>query len=56
MSHVFLGMHTDLIFDVCEVRNPMLVVTACMDKLIRLISLKDKKVVGIFNGHQRGVR
>ena len=56
MSHAYEKMHTDIIFDVCEILTPLLVATACMDKAIRLISLKEKKVVGVFNGHKMGVR
>jgi WD40 repeat protein len=33
--------HTDEILDVTEIRKPQLIVTACMDKMIRLINLND---------------
>ena len=42
--------HTDLITDVCEIANPLVIATACMDKLIRLISLTSKRVIGVFKG------
>jgi hypothetical protein len=34
----------------------MLVLTACMDGLIRLISMNERKLVGVFRGHLTGVR
>lgn len=50
------SIHSDVIMDVCEIQSPLLIATACLDKLIRLISLKDQKVVGKFSGHLKGVR
>jgi hypothetical protein len=49
-------MHTDTIQDVTECFDPMLVITACMDSLIRLISMNERKLVGVFRGHLTGVR
>jgi hypothetical protein len=51
-----LKMHKDLITDVCEILNPLLVATSCMDKKLRLISLQERKVVGCFLGHERGLQ
>lgn len=39
----------------CEIKSPLLIATACFDKQVRLISLQDKKIVGIFSGHLKGV-
>ena len=49
------NMHSDRIQDVCEIKSPLLIATACFDKQVRLISLQDKKLVGIFSGHLKGV-
>ena len=48
--------HTKTILDVCEIKSPLLMATACMDKYIRLISMREKRVEGIFSGHETGVR
>ncbi len=48
-------MHSDRIQDVCEIKSPLLIATACFDKQVRLISLQEKKLVGIFSGHLKGV-
>jgi WD40 repeat protein len=56
LTHVMEGVHRDIICDVCELRSPLLIATACLDKIIRLISLKDQKVIGVFKGHSTGVR
>jgi WD40 repeat protein len=50
------GEHNGEILDVIEIKKPMLVLTACMDKLIRLISLNDKEVVGKWEDHKSAVR
>ena len=50
-----LSIHKDVIKDVCEIKSPLLIATACLDKLIRLISLKEKIIIGIFNGHYSGI-
>ena len=49
-------VHHDVILDAIEVLQPMLVATASVDKLIRLISLKERRIVGVFTGHKKGVR
>lgn len=49
-------MHSDVIMDVVEIVNPLLMATACIDKNIRLISLKEKRIMGIFTGHAKGIR
>jgi hypothetical protein len=48
--------HTDTITDVCEIISPLIIVTSSLDKIIRMFSLKSKKVIGIFKGHLLGVR
>ena len=50
--------HTDMITDVKEIANPLIIATACMDKLIRFISLTQKRVIGVFKGNkdQMGIR
>jgi WD40 repeat protein len=50
------GEHGGEILDVIEIKKPMLVLTACMDKIIRLISLNDKEVVGKWEDHKSAVR
>lgn len=50
------SIHSDVIMDVCEIQSPLLIATASLDKLIRLISLKEQKVIGKFSGHLKGVR
>lgn len=50
------AIHHDVIFDLCELTSPLLVATASIDGLVRLISLKEKRVVGVFAGHSKGVR
>lgn len=50
------SIHTDVIMDVCEIQAPLLIATACLDKLIRLISLQEQKEIGKFSGHLKGVR
>ena len=52
----FVDIHKDVIMDVAEIPDPLVIATACIDKMVRLISLKEKKVVGIFSGHLKGVR
>lgn len=49
-------MHKDVVTDVIELANPLLIATACLDKQIRIISLREKRVIGHFQGHSRGVR
>jgi hypothetical protein len=40
--------HLEEITDLIEIRKPQLILTACMDKLIRLISLSERSVKGNF--------
>ena len=54
--HEFKNLHQDVIMDCVEISFPLLIATACIDKNIRLISLSEKKVMGIFMGHSKGVR
>ena len=49
-------MFRDIITDVEEIAEPMLIAVACIDKLIRIISMKEKKIMGILQGHIKGVR
>lgn len=56
LVHEYADIHKDVIMDIAEINVPLLIATGCIDKLIRLISLKEKKVVGIFSGHTKGVR
>ena len=46
-----MTIHHDVILDVVEVLSPLLIATASVDKLIRLISLKEKRVLGVLVGH-----
>ena len=48
--------HQDTICDMCEIASPQLVVTACLDKIVRLFQLQEKKLIGVFSGHNKGVR
>jgi WD40 repeat protein len=47
------GDHNGEILDVIEIKKPMLVLTACMDKIIRLINLNEKEVVGKWENHHK---
>lgn len=52
-----IGDHTDEILDCIEIKKPMLVLTACMDKIIRLINLNDREIVEIWaDQHKSAVR
>ncbi len=52
-----IGDHTDEILDVIEIKKPMLVLTACMDKIIRLINLNDREIVEIWaDQHKSAIR
>jgi len=33
-------IHNDAVLDICEIMSPLLIATACMDKYIRLYTLK----------------
>ena len=52
----FTDIHKDAVLDLVEIVKPLLVATASIDKWIRFISLKDKKLIGKFGGHIQGVR
>ena len=56
LVHEFKGLHKDVIMDCIEIASPLLIATACIDKNIRLISLAEKKIMGVFMGHHKGVR
>jgi WD40 repeat protein len=51
-----IGEHTGEILDMIEIKKPMLILTACMDKLIRLINLNDREIVGKWEDHKSAVR
>lgn len=52
-----IGDHTDEILDCIEIKKPMLVLTACMDKIIRLINLNDREIVEIWaDQHKSAIR
>lgn len=48
--------HPDTIMDVIEIYSPHLLVTACMDHKLRLISLKEQTIIAIYHEHKTGIR
>lgn len=48
--------YKDEILDVIEITRPMLIMTACMDGKIRLVSLLDKEFLAVWSHHEGGVR
>lgn len=49
--------HPDEILDVIEIRKPQLILTACMDKIIRLINTNDKTTLITWADHHKsGIR
>jgi WD40 repeat protein len=49
--------HPDEILDVIEIRKPQLILTACMDKIIRLINTNDKTTLITWTDHHKsGIR
>lgn len=51
-----IGEHNGEILYAIEIKKPMLILTACMDKLIRLINLNDREIVGKWDDHKSAVR
>jgi WD40 repeat protein len=52
-----IGEHGKEILDCIEIKKPMLVLTACMDKKIRLINLNDREIVEIWDDqHKSAIR
>ena len=50
------SFHLSEILDCIEIMKPLLVLTACMDGKIRLISIETQNVLKIWNYHKLGVR
>ena len=48
LVHEFKGVFTDVVTDIAEIAEPMLIAVSCIDKRIRLISMVEKKVMGVF--------
>ena len=48
--------HKDEIYDVIETKKPFLILTACLDGLIRLINVKDAEFLKTWKYHTSGVK
>ena len=48
--------HRNEIYDVIEIKKPFLILTACLDGLIRLIDVKEDEYLKIWNYHHLGVK
>ena len=48
--------HKNEIYDVIETKRPFLILTACLDGLIRLIDVKDSEFIKTWNYHHLGVK
>ena len=48
--------HKDEIYDVIETKKPFLILTACLDGLIRLINVKDSDFIKTWKYHSSGVK
>ena len=48
--------HKNEIYDVIEIRRPFLILTACLDGLIRLINVKDAEFLKTWKYHPSGVK
>ena len=48
--------HRDEIYDVIETKKPFLILTACLDGLIRLINVKDLEFLKTWKYHNSGVK
>ena len=48
--------HRDEIYDVIETKKPFLIMTACLDGLIRLINVKDLEFLKTWKYHNSGVK
>ena len=51
-----ISKHKDEIYDVIETKKPFLILTACLDGLIRLINVKDSEFLKIWKYHSSGVK
>ena len=51
-----INEHKDEIYDCIEINKPFLVLTACLDGIIRLININDKDYVKMWHYHSLGVR
>ena len=49
-------LHKDEIYDVIETKKPFLILTACLDGLIRLINVKDLEFLKTWKYHSSGVK
>ena len=48
--------HMDEIMDCIEIIKPMMIVTACLDGVIRLFNISNKEVIKTWNNHNLGVK
>ena len=48
--------HKNEIYDLIETKKPFLILTACLDGLIRLIDIKDSEFIKTWNYHHLGVK
>ena len=48
--------HKNEIYDIIEIRKPFLILTACLDGLIRLINTKDSEFLKTWKFHSSGVK
>ena len=48
--------HRNEIYDIIEIKRPFLLLTACLDGLIRLIDIKDSEFIKTWSYHHLGVR
>ena len=51
-----ITQHTDEIYDVIEIHKPFLILTACLDGVIRLININDKDYLKKWHNHSLGVK
>ena len=54
--YCIISQHKNEIYDVIEIRKPFLILTACLDGLIRLINTKDSEFLKTWNYHSSGVK
>ena len=51
-----ISQHRNEIYDVIEIKKPFLILTACLDGLIRLIDTKDLEILKTWKYHSKGVK
>ena len=51
-----ISRHRNEIYDVIEIKKPFLILTACLDGLIRLINIKDLEFLKTWKYHSSGVK